>query len=183
MRRVLAPVPLAAICVVLALLALLAYGLAQTEPDRGVEDALESGDPQQASDFTLPTLDGGAEQTLSDYRGQVVVLNFWASWCPPCRDESPLLEDWQRRIAGRGGVVLGIDVQDLTGDAQDFIDEFKLSYPMLKDRDGEVMSDYGVAQLPETFVIDRDGSITAVRRGAVDEEFMEAEVAPLLRSS
>jgi cytochrome c biogenesis protein CcmG/thiol:disulfide interchange protein DsbE len=183
MRRVVAPVPIAVIFVALALLALLAYGLAQTEPDRGVESALESGEPEQASEFTLPTLDGDAERSLADYRGQVVVLNFWASWCPPCRDESPLLESWQRRIARRGGLVLGVDVQDLTGDAQDFIEKYDLSYPMLKDRDGEVMAEYGVAQLPETFVIDRDGSVTAVRRGAVDEKFMEAEVAPLLRGS
>src|SRR5262245_40701077 len=129
MRRLLAPVPIAVICVTLALLALLAYGLAPTDPDRDVEAALQSGQTEQAADFRLPTLDGEGTATLADYRGQVVVLNFWASWCEPCRAEAPLLEKWQRQIGGRGGVVLGIDALDVTGDAQDFIREYKLTYP------------------------------------------------------
>ena len=183
MRRVLAPVPIAVICSVLALFALLAYGLVQTEPDRDLEAALESGERDTAAAFELPTLDGEGTQSLAGYRGQVVVLNFWASWCEPCRAESPLLEEWQRKMTGSGGVVLGVDALDVTGDAQDFIEEFELTYPMLKDKDGEVMADYGVAQLPETFVLDREGRIVAVRRGPVDEEFMETEVAPLLEGS
>ena len=82
-----------------------------------------------------------------------------------------------------GGTVLGVDALDVTGDALDFIGDYELSYPMLKDRDGEAMASYGVAQLPETFVIDRRGQIAAIRRGPVDEAFMRAEVAPLLEGS
>jgi cytochrome c biogenesis protein CcmG/thiol:disulfide interchange protein DsbE len=183
MRRVLSPVPIAILCVVLALVALLAYGLAQNEPDRSVEDALERGELEQAPALELPKLSGGGRGSLADYRGQVVVVNFWASWCEPCREESPMLERWHRRIAGKGGTVLGVDVLDVTGDAEDFIDEYGLSYPMLKDKDGDALEAFGVVAYPETFVIDRDGRITAVRRGPVDDAFMRTEVAPLLEET
>jgi cytochrome c biogenesis protein CcmG, thiol:disulfide interchange protein DsbE len=183
MRRVLSPVPIAILCVVLALVALLAYGLSQNEPDRSVEDALARGELERAPALELPKLSGGGRGSLADYRGDVVVLNFWASWCEPCREESPLLERWQRRMAGKGGTVLGVDVLDVTGDAQDFIDEYGLSYPMLKDKDGDALESFGVVAYPETFVIDRDGRITAVRRGPVDDAFMRTEVAPLLEET
>jgi cytochrome c biogenesis protein CcmG, thiol:disulfide interchange protein DsbE len=180
MRRVLSPVPIAVICVLLGLFALLAYGLASNEPDRGVEQALSRGETEAAPDLTLPKLGGGGEASLADYRGQVVVLNFWASWCKPCKAESPLLERWHQRISRRNGTVLGVDMLDITEDAQDFIDEYDLSYPMLKDKDGHGIETFGVVQYPETFVIDPDGRITAVRRGPVDEQFMRSEVEPLL---
>jgi cytochrome c biogenesis protein CcmG, thiol:disulfide interchange protein DsbE len=183
MRRVLSPVPIAILCAVLALVALLAYGLSQNEPDRSVEDALQRGELEQAPALELPKLGGGGRGSLADYRGDVVVLNFWASWCEPCREESPMLERWHRRMAGQGGTVVGVDVLDVTADAQDFIDEYGLSYPMLKDKDGDALESFGVVAYPETFVIDRDGRITAVRRGPVDEAFMRAEVAPLLEET
>jgi cytochrome c biogenesis protein CcmG, thiol:disulfide interchange protein DsbE len=183
MRRVFAPVPIAVICVVLALVGLLAYGLAQNEPDRRVEEALERGEREQAPALELPKLDGSGSGSLADYRGEVVVLNFWASWCEPCRKESPMLERWHRRMTERGGTVLGVDVLDVTGDAQDFIEEYGLSYPMLKDKDGSALESFGIVAYPETFVIDRDGRIAAVRRGPVDEPFMRAEVAPLLEGA
>jgi cytochrome c biogenesis protein CcmG/thiol:disulfide interchange protein DsbE len=183
MRRVLTPVPVAILCVVLALVALLAYGLSQNEPDRSVEDALARGELEEAPALELPRLGGGGTGSLADYRGEVVVLNFWASWCEPCRKESPLLERWHQSIAGKGGTVLGVDVLDVTGDARDFIDEYGLTYPMLKDKDGDALESFGVVAYPETFVIDRDGRITAVRRGPVDEAFMRAEVAPLLEET
>jgi cytochrome c biogenesis protein CcmG/thiol:disulfide interchange protein DsbE len=183
MRRVLSPVPIAVLCVVLALVALLAYGLAQNEPDRSVEDSLARGELEEAPALELPTLDGSGEGSLADYRGEVVVLNFWASWCKPCREESPMLERWHQRMTKREGTVLGVDVLDVTADAKDFIAEYDLTYPMLKDKDGDALESFGVVAYPETFVIDRDGRITAVRRGPVDEAFMRAEVAPLLEET
>jgi cytochrome c biogenesis protein CcmG, thiol:disulfide interchange protein DsbE len=183
MRRVLAPVPIAVLCVVLALVALLAYGLAQNEPDRTVEEALERGERAAAPALELPKLDGGGTGSLADYRGKVVVLNFWASWCEPCREESPMLERWHGRMTKRGGTVLGVDILDVTADAQDFIEEYGLTYPMLKDKDGDAIESFGVVAYPETFVIDPEGRITAVRRGPVDEAFMNAEVAPLLEEA
>ncbi len=175
------PVPIAVICVLGALVALLAYGIVQNSPDRGVDSSLARGERPPAPGLTLPAL-GGEERkiSLSDYRGRVVVLNFWASWCKPCKDESPLLERWHRRISKQDGTVLGVDMLDVTDDAQAFIDEYKLTYPMLKDKDGRGLETFGVVQYPETFVIDRQGRIAGAQRGPVDDRFMRTTVEPLL---
>src|SRR5688572_18566114 len=101
MRRVLGPIPIAVIGVLVALVALLAYGLVQQEPDRSVDRALEAGEREPAPELELPTLDGEGTGALADYRGKVVVLNFWASWCGPCKEESPLLQRWHERIQRR----------------------------------------------------------------------------------
>jgi cytochrome c biogenesis protein CcmG/thiol:disulfide interchange protein DsbE len=174
MRRLLAPVPIAVVGVVVALVALLAYGLASNDPDQDVAG-------KQAPELELPRLFGEGVGSLEDYRGQVVVLNFWASWCEPCREESPLLQRWHERMEPRRGTVLGVDVQDLTGDARDFIDEYDLTYPMLRDGEGETRESFAILGFPETFVIDRRGRIVAVARGPVDDAFMREHVAPLLR--
>ena len=111
----------------------------------------------------------------------MVVLNFWASWCEPCRTESPLLERWHKRLVGRGGTVLGVDVLDVASDARDFARQYRLSYPLVRDGDGAVLGAWGVVAYPETFVVDRRGRIAASRRGPVDEAFMRKHVSPLLR--
>ena len=184
MKRVLSPIPLAVIGVLVALVLLLAYGLASNEPDRGFEAAAAAGRPEPAPALELPRLGTPGRGTLADYRGQVVVLNFWASWCEPCRAEAPLLERWHRRASRGGhGTVLGVDIQDVDSDALDFIDEFGLTYPMLRDGPGDSREDFGILGLPETFVIDRQGRVAAVRRGPVDEVFMRRTVAPLLEKS
>ena len=180
MKRFLAPIPIAVAAVVLALVGLLAYGLSQNEPDRGIEEALARGERAAPPPIDLPRLSGGGRQSLSDYRGKVVVLNFWASWCEPCRAESPLLERWRRRIARRRGTVLGVDVLDVTSDAREFIRRYRLTYPMLRDRGGDALGDFGVVAYPETFVLDRRGRIAATRRGPVDEAFLRKHVPRLL---
>jgi cytochrome c biogenesis protein CcmG, thiol:disulfide interchange protein DsbE len=125
-------------------------------------------------------LGGESSGSLRDYRGQVVVLNFWASWCPPCVDELPLLERTQRRIQSRGATVVGVNYQDLPEDATRFVNRFGLSYPNLRDRDGEYAEDYAILGFPETFVIDREGRIAAARRGPVTAGWLEAALSPLL---
>lgn len=183
MKRNLSPFAIAVLVGVLALVGLLAYGLAQAEPDRGIDSALERGERVEAPGFELERLGGGGSRALADYRGQVVVLNFWGSWCKPCRTESPLLQRWHERLVRNGrGTVLGVDALDVTSDALDFVREFGLTYPMVKDSAEEVFPDYGVAAFPETFVIDRAGRIAASRRGPVDDQFMRDEVLPLTKA-
>jgi len=172
--------PSAVVVIVVAgvagLIGLLAYGVASESPDTTVD-----GEP--APEVSLPPLEGGEERSLADWRGQVVVLNYWASWCEPCRDESPLLERWHQKISRQNATVLGVDVLDVTSDAQDFIDRYELTYPHLRDKDGSTLEEFGIVAYPETFVIDRDGRIAASRRGPVDEEFMRENVTPLLREN
>ncbi len=183
MQRVLTPVPIAVIGVLVALVALLAYGLAQNQPDRELDESLARGERERAPALELPTLGGGGSGALADYRGQVVVLNFWASWCKPCKEESPLLQRWHERMAKNGGTVLGVDMMDVTSRAQRFIDDYDLTYPMLKDKDGDGMELFGVIAYPETFVIDPQGRIAAAQRGPVDDRWMREHVEPLLESS
>jgi cytochrome c biogenesis protein CcmG/thiol:disulfide interchange protein DsbE len=183
MRRLISPLPAAVLVGVVALIALLVYGVSSKGSDTGLDRALARGERPEAPALELPPLGGGASRSLADYRGRVVVLNYWASWCDPCRTESPLLERWHGRIRDRGGTVLGVDVLDLSGDARDFIREYGLSYPMLRDRDGETQGRWGITGLPETFVIDPEGRVAALKRGPVDEAFMRQAVEPLLREA
>jgi cytochrome c biogenesis protein CcmG, thiol:disulfide interchange protein DsbE len=166
---------------VAALLGLLAYGIGASDPDRGLDAALARGERVKAPQLRLERLSGDGEGSLTQYRGKVVVLNAWASWCKPCREESPLLQRWHERIARRGGTVLGVVGLDASSDARSFAREYGLTYPMLRDPAGEALSgDWGVVGYPETFVIDRRGRLTAIRRGPVDDRFLRDEVAPLL---
>jgi cytochrome c biogenesis protein CcmG/thiol:disulfide interchange protein DsbE len=183
MRRLLAPLPIAVICAVVALLALLGYGLASKQGSSGIDQAVARGERDPAPALRLSRLDGRGAQALADYRGTVVVLNFWASWCDPCRSESPLLERWHRKLSKRGGTVLGVDVRDVTSDARGFVRRYRLTYPMLRDREGGSQSDFGVVGYPESIVVDRRGRIAAVRRGPVDDAWLRRHVMPLLRES
>jgi cytochrome c biogenesis protein CcmG/thiol:disulfide interchange protein DsbE len=181
MRRLLAPLPIAVICAVVALMALLGYGLASKEGSSGIDQAVARGERDPAPALRLSRLGGGGAQSLADYRGKVVVLNFWASWCDPCRRESPLLERWQRKLSRNQGTVLGVDVRDVTSDARAFVRRYRLSYPMLRDREGNSQGDFGVVGYPESIVIDRGGRIAAVMRGPVNEAWLRKHVTPLLK--
>jgi cytochrome c biogenesis protein CcmG, thiol:disulfide interchange protein DsbE len=176
-------VRIAVLAVAAALIALLAYGVFVNQPKRGIDEALAAGKRPAAPTVSLPRLGGATPVPLSSWRGKVVVLNYWASWCPPCRDESPLLERWQKRIAPAGGTVLGVDSLDVVSDARAFMRHYHLTYPMLHDGDGHSQQRFGITGYPETFVIDRRGRVAALRRGTVDDTFMRRAVLPLLEET
>jgi cytochrome c biogenesis protein CcmG/thiol:disulfide interchange protein DsbE len=121
----------------------------------------------RAPAFTLRRLDGRGNVSLAAYRGKAVVLNFWASWCVPCKGEAKVLErDWAQY---RSHVVfLGIDYHDLASDARNFVDAHELTFTMLDDGSGSVThGKYGISQVPETYVVDREGRIVAHLAGPI----------------
>ena len=162
------------------LVGLLAYGVASRRADTSIDDAIAAGERVDAPTARLPVLGRGGTGSLADYRGKVVVLNFWASWCKPCTEELPLLEKTHRAISGRDALVLGANYQDVSDSALGFVRRFRLTYPSLRDKDGEFADRYGSRAFPETFVVDRRGRIAAKRRGPVDQRWLDRTLSPLL---
>lgn len=161
-----------AVLAAVAFVALLGFGLVA----KGGE-TIEVGQP--APDASVDLLEGDGEASLSDYRGRWTLLNFWASWCTPCRDEAPVLESYAREYRDDLEVV-GIAVKDNTDAAKAFAAEFDLTYDLLRDGAGELMDAYGIAALPETFLVDPQGDLALIQRGPVDEAFLEERVTPLI---
>ena len=153
-----------------AVLGLLAYGF--TLESKYIPSPL-LGRP--ASGFTLPLLDGTTLR-LGDLRGQVVFVNFWASWCPPCRDEAPAIQALWRTYQGQGVVFVGINTQDEEPRAKAFIEEFGLTYANGMDRGGRIAIDYGVWGLPEAFFVDAEGRITHKHVGVLAARTIAAKV-------
>jgi cytochrome c biogenesis protein CcmG/thiol:disulfide interchange protein DsbE len=165
------------------LVGLLTYGVAHQRTDTSIDAAVARGERIAAPQRALAKLGAPGKSSLADYRGKVVVMNFWASWCPPCVDELPLLERTQKKIAAQNALVLGVNYKDLSKKALGFVSKFGLTYPILRDPDGEYAEDYSSRYFPETFVIDRKGRIAAKRRGPVDQAWLDETLAPLLAES
>jgi cytochrome c biogenesis protein CcmG/thiol:disulfide interchange protein DsbE len=162
-----------------ALVGLLIYGIATQAPSRSLDEALKHDSYPQAPSATqmLPRLSGAGGESLAGYRGKVVVLNFWASWCEPCQEEAPLLERAERKLARHDGTVLGVTYLDVTPDSLSFVKRYHLTYPNLRDTSGEFTHSYGTDQLPESFVINREGHVVALERGEIDEAFLNRAVS------
>jgi len=175
------PLTIAVSLTVAALIGLMVYGVLQAQPDQSIDASVLAGKRKMAPVRVIPVLFAPARKSsLREFRGKLVVLNFWASWCVECRAESPALQRAYRRYGKNGVVVVGADVDDLASDARKFIDKFKLTYPMLRYTSDDAAKDYGTRALPETFVLDRTGKIAAVRRGPVDDEWLKTTLQPLL---
>jgi len=130
--------------------------------------------------FSLTLFDGSVLR-LVELRGKVVFLNFWASWCPPCRAEARMLEASWRGYKGRGVVFLGVNIQDKEEAAREFLGEFDVTYPNGMDPGSKIAIDYGVWGLPETFIIDREGRITYKHVGALGAETVIAKLDEALQ--
>jgi thiol-disulfide isomerase/thioredoxin len=133
-----------------------------------------------APDWQLSDVNGKPLK-LADFKGKVVVLDFWATWCPPCRAEIPGLVALQKKYAGRGLSVIGVSL-DERGPAvvKPFMERFAINYPVVMGND-KVLADYGgISAIPTTFVIDRDGNLVAAHQGYTDQATFESEISPLL---
>jgi cytochrome c biogenesis protein CcmG/thiol:disulfide interchange protein DsbE len=128
-------------------------------------------------------LEGDGRVSLADFRGKAVVLNFWASWCEPCKEEAPMLEEAWRRHRERGLVVLGVNAQDYGDDARDFVERYGLTYPIVHDGPGSSLGRYGLTGFPETWWIDRQGRLVRYVQGEFTQEQLDANVERALSSS
>lgn len=147
--------------------------------------ALLAGSPAQAAapaaapDFALPARDGGTIR-LSDLRGQVVMVNFWATWCGPCRQEMPLLEQIHAKYEPLGFTLLGVNVEPDSAPAQDWLKSVPVSFPILFDRENAVSARFGVEAMPSTVLIDREGRVRHVHLGYKPGD--ESTYADLIRN-
>jgi peroxiredoxin len=133
----------------------------------------------QAPDFTLESLDGG-KVSLSQFSGQVVLVNFWATWCPPCRAEIPDLETAYQSHWQDGLVVLGVDVSESREAVEPFVKELEMTYPVLLDEAGHVFKAYRVSGLPMSVIVDREGVIRVRHTGQLAASQLERYLAQLL---
>lgn len=170
---------------VLALFATLAYGLSNRSTATGRSGVTRVGKP--APDFVMQLLDASptgspesVEFRLSDHQGSPVVINFWASWCPPCRQESPSFERLWRRYQETGIQFVGVDIQDEVADAEAYVREFGLTFPNGVDPDGAITVEYGVIGLPVTFFIGSSGVVEGRWVGAIPEDKLEEWVETLI---
>jgi cytochrome c biogenesis protein CcmG/thiol:disulfide interchange protein DsbE len=163
---------------VIGLLALVGWGLLNNTKPRP-----EAG--QVAPDFELSFYNGYewenlSQSSLADMRGKIVVLNFWASWCTPCRMEADLLENAWQKYRDQGVIFLGVAYADAEPKSFAFLDEFDISYPNAPDLRSAISADYEITGVPETFFIDREGTITYVQIVPLDKVTLESTIEQLL---
>jgi cytochrome c biogenesis protein CcmG/thiol:disulfide interchange protein DsbE len=150
-----------ALALVAGLFTLLVWKLATQ--DEGAAPKLGRGETPPAPAFRLDRLDQPGKLSLASYRGQPVIINFWASWCIPCKEEAPLLESVWKQYRDQGLVVLGVDINDVRSEARRFARENGMSYPLAYDGPGETTTDYGLTGVPETFFVAPSGKLVCDR--------------------
>lgn len=169
---------------IIGLIALLGWGMIR--PSTSGPSSFSTNDgparvavlDRPAADFALPLIDStGSEFQLSDYEGQTVVLNFWASWCAPCRDEAPALEEAWRLHEGEDVVFIGVNTWDNLENAQIFMREFGVTFPNALDEPGTTAVEYGMRGIPETYIITPDGMISRKIIGGVTVDSMTQAIA------
>ena len=169
-----------------AFVALLTFAVVRSAPQA------ETG--SLAPEFDLPTLEGDSTLSSDELKGKPVVLNFWASWCAPCREEAPLLERTWREYRKDGVVFVGVNIRDSLTDARRFVKEFDITYPVVRDESQKLADDLGVFGLPETFFLDdkwrllatvagqsQDDQRQTVVLGAISENELRTNVEVLIR--
>jgi cytochrome c biogenesis protein CcmG, thiol:disulfide interchange protein DsbE len=171
-----------AVAVVLALLGLLVWDFAHRGPG-GIASKVDRGETVAAPSLRLPRFAGGAPFDLAAYRGKVVVLNFWASWCVDCKLEAKTLRDAAARWKGKDVVLIGVDGTDLSSAARRYMSRYEVNYPVVRDADGSQGRHWGVTAFPETFFVDRTGRVIPPHvNGPIPAATLNATIRQALRS-
>jgi cytochrome c biogenesis protein CcmG/thiol:disulfide interchange protein DsbE len=183
MRRFILPGLIAMAAV--ALLALLTFGVSKQNDTSSIDAQVAHGKFPMAPDarHALPVLGGSQSKSLADFRGKVVVLNVFASWCDPCAAEAPLLSREQRTLAKRGATIVGVTYEDASTSSQAFARRYHITYPVLRDVSGSFVRSFGTTGVPETFVINRQGRIQALQRFPVTSKWLDQTLSPILARS
>ncbi len=181
MRRFVIPglIVLAAV----ALLALLTFGVSTQTDTSSIDAQVASGrfPVAPSANMPLPLLgSSGSKKSLADFRGKVVVLNVFASWCPPCASEAPLLSREQRTLVKNGGTMVGVTYLDNSSASEQFARRYHITYPVLRDVSGSFVHSFGTTGVPETFVINRAGRIQALQRFPVTKRWLKRTLPPIL---
>jgi cytochrome c biogenesis protein CcmG/thiol:disulfide interchange protein DsbE len=167
-----------AVAVLVALVGIFAHGLLTSGTTVAAE--LKDGQTPAAPGFSLPSLTGHRTLHLGRLRGNVVVLNFWASWCQPCRNEAPIFAEELHRHAGQGLRVVGVNSQDFASDAREFAATYHIRYPLVRDGSNDVTTRWGVSGFPATFVIARDGTVRWFQNQEITAQELDAAILPIL---
>jgi cytochrome c biogenesis protein CcmG, thiol:disulfide interchange protein DsbE len=180
MRRLV--LPGLVVCAAVALIALLAFGVAGQGTNSSIDSQLARGvrPSVPSAQIALPLLGSSRRESVAALRGKVVVLNVFASWCDPCKAEAPILDRAQRQLARQDGTVLGVTYLDNSSDAERFVRREHIAYPVVQDVDDNYVRSFGTTGVPETFVIDRQGRIAAVRRYQLTGDWLQRTLIRLL---
>ena len=158
---------------VVAAVALLTYGLLSKGDSR-----IALGDP--APRTPLQQLEGRGDQTLAAYRGRWVLVNFWASWCVPCREEAGTLSALQKERGGPRFTIVGVDTNDLSVDARAFVRKYGIEYPQLRDASGDLAREFGTTGVPENYLFGPEGKLKEAFAGPVSQSLLEERFLPLI---
>jgi cytochrome c biogenesis protein CcmG/thiol:disulfide interchange protein DsbE len=166
----------------LALLSLLAFGVAGQNSTSSLDAQVARGQFPTAPSLNvaLPVLGSRHSASLDDYHGKVVVLNVFASWCDPCKAEAPILADAERSLRAHGATVLGVTYLDNTSASEQFVRQEHITYPVLRDVSGNFVRSFGTTGVPETFVINRQGRVQAMRRYQLNSTWLKQTLPSIL---
>lgn len=175
-------IPGLVVLIAVGVLALLVFGVARNTANTSLDAKLARGIDPGAPDatVTMPFLGQSGGEDLADLRGKVVVVNVFASWCTQCVGEAPVLERTEKQIASQGGTVLGVTYEDASPDSEQFVKAHGLTYPVLRDASGDFSRAFGATGVPETYVINRQGQVAAIRRYPITASWLDQTLARLL---
>jgi cytochrome c biogenesis protein CcmG/thiol:disulfide interchange protein DsbE len=176
-------IPGVIVVVAVGAVALLIYGVSNHTDTASIDYKVASGHYPKAPHYTekLPVLGSSATRSLASFKGKVVVMNVWASWCEPCQAEAPMFGRYESTLRKEGATFVGVTFQTSPGQAESFNRRYGITYPSLRDVSGDFSHSFGTFQVPETFIISRQGKIEALMRNAVTEQWLSQNLKKVLK--